>query len=95
MKGKMDMVESEEVLGKIAAYETDNYAVRLCDIVYGDGEGDMVKGCVFAFAKGVERLRSVEEYEQEKRAFEELEGVEEEEEGAAAAEDGNEEGGGA
>ena len=74
------MVESEEVLGKIAAYETDNYAVRLCDIYHGEGYGERVEGCVFAFAGNLERLRTVKEYERERRAFEELEPMGESEE---------------
>ena len=71
--GLMYMVESEEVLEKLAAYETNNYGVRLCDIYHGDGYREIVEGCVFAFYGDRANLRTVEEYEVEQRAFQELE----------------------
>lgn len=71
IKGKLYMVKNEEVLESIAAYETDNYGVRLCEIYYGGGH--MLEGCVFAFAGDISHLRTVEEYGLEQRAYEELE----------------------
>ena len=71
VKGYLYMVESEEALDKIAAYETDNYGVRLCDIYYGDGQ--RLEGCTFGFWGDLSHLKTVEEYELEQRAYEELE----------------------
>lgn len=61
------------MLKKIAAYETDNYGVRLCEISYDDCR--MLDGCVFAFAGDVSRLKTVEEYELEKQAFQDLDNI--------------------
>ena len=71
VRGKVYMVESEEVLEKLAANETNNYGVRLCDITFDDGR--MVEGCVFAFQGDFGRLKTVEQYELEQEAFAELE----------------------
>jgi hypothetical protein len=73
VRGKMYMVRNEEVLEKIAAYETSNYGVRLCEIYYGGGQA--LEGCVFAFAGDTSLLRTVEEYGLEQRAYEELESI--------------------
>lgn len=72
VRGKVYMVESEEVLEKLAAYETNKYGVRLCEITFGDGR--TVEGCIFAFQGDLGRLKTVEEYELEQKAFAELEG---------------------
>lgn len=77
VKGKMYMVRNEEVLEKIAAYETNNYGVRLCNIFYGDGGGSSIQGCVFEFRGDLSRLRTMDEYEVEQRTYQELDALSE------------------
>lgn len=72
LRGKVYMIESEEVLEKLAAYETNNYGMGLCEITFGDGR--TAEGCVFAFQGDLGRLKTVEEYELEQKAFAEFEG---------------------
>ena len=71
VRGKVYMVESEEVLETLAAYETNYYGVRLCEISFGDGR--TVEGCVFVFRGKFGWLETVEEYELEQNASAELE----------------------
>ena len=59
------------MLEKLAAYENNNYGVRLYDFIFGDGR--TVEGCVTAFQGDFGRLKTAEEYELEQKAFAELE----------------------
>lgn len=59
VQGMVYMVEGDEQLGMLAAWEGENYEVQRCEILYEGG--DEVQGCVFVFCGNEGDLRDVVE----------------------------------